>query len=381
MAEEAEVAEVKPCSNPGCDQAGTKSCSACFTADYCGVSCQTADWIHHKEECPGHLRKVGTAHVEKAKGFIRDKNWAHALRHAEIAATKLKQLKDRRLETVKIIDLALLYQFEALQQLNRQKEALLCIKEDYSLWAMNFLRHTGTINAAVCLIQSCIHNKEWEDAEHYARNTYFLIAEMTDSFIPADQRSHYVAKGSYWLAISIHALAESGGIAPEARKKAGEEAIELARKALELHTQQNGFCSRDVAGAMIVLADMLDCFNDNDDDEVPLAYKQAIDIYRRVEGNLSVNVAMSEYNMGKMYYKRSTRSRDALTELDNLEVSLTHFREAARIYGAIHHVNRANEALQGVAHVEMELNMWYIKNTRVREKKGGKGKKEKKKGK
>ena len=138
----AEVAtEVIPCSNPGCDQPGTNHCSACKTTVYCCVICQTADWVHHKEECQGHLLKVGKAKLVKALGFHDGQNWAQTLHHAELAATKLKQLKDRRLETVEAINDALTYQFNALQRLNRQKEAMECIKECYTLWAMNYLRN------------------------------------------------------------------------------------------------------------------------------------------------------------------------------------------------------------------------------------------------
>ena len=103
----AEVAEVKPCSSPGCVHPGTSACSACKTSFYCGPICQTADWTHHKEECDGHLRKVGKINLEKATQFNREQNWSQALRYGEIAATKLKQLKDRRLETVQAIDKAL----------------------------------------------------------------------------------------------------------------------------------------------------------------------------------------------------------------------------------------------------------------------------------
>ena len=106
-------ATVMTCSNPGCDQPGTKSCSACESATYCGVNCQTADWPHHREECPGHLRKVGKATLEKALGFVRQQNWVQALRYGELAASKLKQLKDRRLETVQTISAALTCQFDA----------------------------------------------------------------------------------------------------------------------------------------------------------------------------------------------------------------------------------------------------------------------------
>ena len=148
------VAEVKPCANPGCDQPGTKSCSACKTTVYCCVICQTADWNHHKEECSGNLLKVGMAHLAKAKGFHQQQNWVQTLRYGELAATKLKQLKDRRLETVQLINDALISQYNALQFMVRDREALECIKECYTLWAMNHLRNPGSMNAALLLIQS-----------------------------------------------------------------------------------------------------------------------------------------------------------------------------------------------------------------------------------
>ena len=105
--EEVAVIEPKTCSNPGCNQPGTSACSACKTTNYCGPICQTANWAHHKEECDGHLRKVGKANLTKAQGFQEQRNWVQVLRFAELVITKLKLLKDRRLETVQIIDKAL----------------------------------------------------------------------------------------------------------------------------------------------------------------------------------------------------------------------------------------------------------------------------------
>ena len=171
MAEATEVQDT--CSNPGCDQPGTKSCSACGSATYCGVNCQTADWPHHREECQGHLRKVGKATLEKALGFVRQQNLA--------------------------------------------------------------------------LIQSCLHNKEFDDAEHYARHAYFMIAEMTDNFIPSDQYPQFLADVSYWLAQAILKYAIVGGIPPGEKQKVGEEAIVHARKALELYTQLGKNESREFA--------------------------------------------------------------------------------------------------------------------------------------
>ena len=354
----AEVAEVKPCSNPGCDQPGTKSCSACKTTFYCCVICQTADWTKHKEECDGHLRKVGKANLEKALGFDQQQNWLQSLRFAEIAATKLKQLKDRRLETVIVISDALACKYNALNFMGRNRDAKDCAEERYTLWAMNQMRNPGSINAAFALIQSCIHNGEFEDAEHYARHAMFMINDMADNFIPANLRSEFLAEGSYYLAQAIRGLAEAGGIPPEEKQKAGEEAIELARQALKLHTQLYGTEHADVTNDMTILADSLDHFNNVDDDEVLRLYEQAIAIYSRVQGSSSFNVAAGENNLGNAYNHRAKRARDA-NDLDrcmaNFELALPHLREAARIFRVINHMDRADKALRSVAQIEESI--------------------------
>ena len=155
---------METCSNPGCDQPGINKCSACKTTLYCGPICQTADWAHHKEECPGHLRKVGMANLEKAQGFYRECNWPQSLRYSDLAATKLKQIKDRPVED---ISGALSYKHNALNMMGRHKEALECAKEWYCLWLTNHT-HPGAIEAGFALIESCIHNKEFFDAVLYA---------------------------------------------------------------------------------------------------------------------------------------------------------------------------------------------------------------------
>ena len=349
------------CSNPGCDQPGTKQCSACKTTPYCGPICQTADWVHHKEECPGHLRKMGMAHLEKAKGFHREQNWVQLFLYAELALTKLKQLKDRRLETVEIIDLALRCKFNALQRICRHKEALECAKERYTLWAMNHMRNPRMFEAAFALIQSCLHNQAYEDAALYAHTAHEMIANDADGIIPSDQRESLLAEGSHWLSQATLTLAHAGGIPTEEKQKAGEEAIALARKALEIHTQLHGIESAEVAGDMCGLADALNYFNDVDDDEVLRLSEQAIAIIRQLEGSSSVNVAVGENNLGNAYHKRAVGAQ-AANDLDrciaNLDLALPHYREAARIYRAVNHVDAADRTLRIV--VEFEKNIRQI---------------------
>ena len=354
-----EVAEVKSCSNPGCDQPGTKSCSACKTTFYCCVICQTADWTNHKEECDGHLRKMGNANLAKAMGCYRDNNYVQTFRYAEIAATKLKQLKkDRRLETAELINDAMVCKFNALNFMARAKEAMACAEECYTLWAMNQMRNPGSLNAALTLIESCIHNKNYEDAERYARHAMFMINEMTDNFIPSDQQPKFLADVSYYLAVAIMQLAKAGGIPLEEKQKVGEEAITLARQALKIHFQVCGTESSAVACDMGALADALDYFSNVDDDEILRLHEQAITIYCRVEGSSSVNVAACENNMGNTYNNRARRAETA-NDLDgcmaNLELTLQHLREAARIYRATNRGDRIDETLRGIAVIEENL--------------------------
>ena len=202
----------------------------------------------------GHLRKVGKANIAKASGFHKN-NWLQTLRYAEVAATKLKQLKDRRLDTVQLIDKALSLKYDSTQHLGRHNEAMECAKECYTLWAMNHLRNPGSIKAALALIQCCLFNDEHEDAEHYARHAMLMINEMTDNFIPADQRSQFLADGSYYLATAIFRFAYSRGIPPEEKQRVGEEAIAYARQTLQIHTQLRGNDSVAVAADMTALAD------------------------------------------------------------------------------------------------------------------------------
>ena len=253
--------------------------------------------------------------------------------------------------------------------MGRYVEAHECIKECYSLWAMNHLRNPGSMKTALALIQSCLHNKEYDDAEHYARHAYFMIAEMTDNFIPSDQQPWFLAEASRLLALAISKLAQAGGIPPEGKQKAGvppegkqkagEEATTHAREALELHTQLYGAGSIEVAHTMGACADVLGYFNnsDVDTDEVIRLLAEAIVIFSRIEP-MSVNVASGEYNLASTYVSRTNRAysaNDFERCIANMELALPHFREAARIFRANNHVVMADKALQAISQAEENI--------------------------
>ena len=250
---------METCANPGCDQPGTNNCSGCQTTPYCGPTCQKDHWAIHKESCDGRLRKMGMDHLVKAEGFQREHNWSQLLRHSDLAATKLKQLKDR--PVVEISD-ALSMKCTALGFLGQYREQLECAKEWYCLWNTK-PTDLPAIDAAFALIQSCIQNNKYDDAVLYASTLLEIINHKHDNKIPEKERQSYIAKGAYLLATATLRLAMAGGIPPHEKQKAGQEAIAHARKALEIHTQLYGTEAIEVANVKCVLAELLGYFNDN----------------------------------------------------------------------------------------------------------------------
>ena len=297
---------------------------------------------------------MGMDHLAKAIGFGRENNWSQVLRYSDLAATKLKQLKDRPIEA---ISEALSVKCTALGFLDQHKEQLECAKEWYCLWNTK-PTDMGAIDAAFFLIQSCIANNEFTDAHLYASTLYEIINHKHDNKIPEDLRQRYIADGAYYLAIATLHLAQDGGIPAGKKQKAGQEAIAHARRALEIHSQLFGTDDRRVASDMVALADGVYHFNDDNLDEGPRLYEQAKAIYVRKEGSLSVDVAIVENNLGTVYYRRAENAHDA-NDLDrehaNLELALPRYREAARIFRAIGHVENADRAARSVVEVEEKL--------------------------
>ena len=213
----------------------------------------------------------------------------------------------------------------------------------------------GAIDAAFALIQSCMNNNKYADARLYASTLYEIIHHKHDNKIPDDKRQRYIGKGAYHLASATLRLAMSGGIPPEEIQKAGQEAIALARKALEIHTQLYGTEDDKVSNDMSILAEVLDFFNNADELEVLRLFEQSIAIDTRLYGTSSVNVAIGETKLAGAYYKRAKRAH-AANELDHmqavLELTLPHYREAVRIFRTINRMDRADDIAKKVIVVE-----------------------------
>ena len=366
------------CANPGCDQPGTEQCSACKTTPYCGLACQTADWNHHKEECPGHLLKVGKQNLAKANIFYRQEKFPQMFKHADLALTKLRQMKDCPVEE---IDGALAMKSEGHNKMGRYRDATECSKQRFCLNMVtlthpintsyitnipyrhahiqaNDFTHPHAILASFTLIDCCVFNNEYFDAELYARTTWETLTLCDISQIPEDKRQGMIARGAIALSRAILGLAKEGGFPPEKKQQVGQEAIMLARKALEMNTQCFGNDSFEIASDLHVLASVLDFFDDFTDDEIPRLIERSTAIYARVKGRLTLPVALGENNLGVTYQDRGLRAH-AAHDLDRfvyyLKLALSHYNEASRIYRAINEGERADDALLAADDVEEML--------------------------
>ena len=354
------MADESVCSNPGCEQPGTNRCSACKTSYYCGSVCQTADWPKHKETCPGHLRKVGLVNLDKAKGFNQARNWLPSLRFSELALAKLRPLNDRSLAIIEILDDALSYQFNALHFLDRKMEALECATERYNLWANSYIRNPRTIHASFPLIDSLMENGDFERAHLIAGTVHEMIMHPTNHDIPDNMHLYFMAQSSHLLADSTYRLAKVFGIPLLERKKAGEDAIALARKALEIHTELHGADSEKVANDMGLLANVLRYFGDVNDEAIHL-YEQMNVIFSQSSmhvGSSSVNVALNKMNLGNIYFERAVaaiNTNDVDLQLTNYELAYPQFLDAAQIFRTINNREMADNATQHITMVESSI--------------------------
>ena len=257
----------------------------------------------------------------------------------------------------KCIDGALNIKFASLNMMGRHRDALECAKELYCLYLTTHT-HPPAIKAGFVVIESCIQNKEYFDAVLYARTSWETITLSRDSHIPDNQREEFTAKGAYYLAKALLYFAISGGMPAEEKEVAGREAIVLARRALEIDTQLRGLESQELANDRCLLGQVLDHFNNLDDDDVPRLYEQAKETFSRVQGSLTPNVAAVNQNLATMYNNRAKRAmvaKDVEREVSNLDLSLAQLNEAARIYRAINQLDRANQIAQETVGVQGNL--------------------------
>ena len=163
-------------------------------------------------------------------------------------------------------------------------------------------------------IQSLIHSQKYADAEKCAYNLWEILNtnNHVDNELPSGERESYIARGAQYYAQAIFRLGDSGVIPPGEKEKAGEDAIMLARKAMELNTQLYGANDNKVAFSMQVLAQVLGCFVSPNVEEITRLYEQAIAIFSRTEGPSSITCWCKCLQFGHLVSSTSTHSSGCL---------------------------------------------------------------------
>ena len=226
------------------------------------------------------------------------------------------------------------------------------------MWASTYRRNPLTIAASFTLIEGLMNNREYAQAHLIAATVYEQTTHPMTNDIPEELQQPLLAMGLYFYVRATLSMAQAGGIPSEEKEKVGEEAIALARKAMQINTQLHGTESLYVADDMTALTSVLDHFNNVDDDEILRLNERALAIYRRLQGNMSLGVAQVEVNLGRAYYKRAGRAQ-AVYDLDrciaNGELALTHYGEAAQIYRIFNHVDSAEKNARSAARIEENI--------------------------
>ena len=297
------------------------------------------------------------AHLNKAKDLFRQRicDWPQILRYADLALKKLMPLGDRSLAGIEILDEVQAIKYSALNFMGRDKECLECATERYNQWAGNFMRNPRTVEASFPLIDSLIKNRELAQAKLIAGTVYEMVMHPMSHDIPENLQQPLLATAAIYLADTIYRLDGAGEIPFEEKKKAGEEAISLARKAVEVAIQQFGAESEQFLQNVDTLARLLDHFNDFDDDEALRLFEESKVIYVRKQGNTSLNVAAGEENLGRLYNNRARRAlaaRDVDRTTANLVLARTHFLEAARVFRINNHTEKANTAAKNASNCD-----------------------------
>ena len=142
----------------------------------------------------------------------------------------------------------------------------------------------------------------------------------------------------------------------------------MARRALENHSQLHGSESAQAAGDLGVLAEVLSCFNDVDDDEeIPRLYEQSIAMYARLQGSSCVNVGIHHSNFGGYYFKKATKALKEKNQKQcviNLELALPHLQEAARVHKSNKHMERADRNERMAIDTEKMLRLMTTQKTK-----------------
>jgi tetratricopeptide (TPR) repeat protein len=200
-------------------------------------------------------------------------------------------------------------------------DAVLCAEEAFNLVAVAYNPvHPKVQEAAGVLIECLIHAGDLFNAERFAQAT---LDSLKDPGNGLDQESEEVAKGYLCLGKVIHQ--QKGDLV---------KAEMLVRESLRIRSQLYCHDHYYVVHSVSLLAGILHSQGKLDYETKEL-YERSLTIYIKHYGPDGNNTAVANVKMVNFYQDLAERQQTARTKISHLRLSLSHPKEAMRIYTQI----------------------------------------------
>jgi hypothetical protein len=270
----------------------------------------------------GHLLMI-LSEVERriAFNYALKSQFDQAENHCQRGLSYAKLYEGEEEEKTELLCKALRVYINLRSSQGKYADGVIYAEEAYNLVAMAYNPvHPKVQEAAASLIECLIHTGDLFNAERFAQAT---LDSLKDPGNGLDQESEEVADGYYNLANVINQ-----------QKVDFVKAEMLVRESLRIITR---ICSLDdaIIGACVgLLASILESQGKLDNETKDL-YERSLVIDIKQSGPDGKNTAVGNHNIGLFYHKLAEQERSAETRIEHLHLSLSHFKEALRIYTKI----------------------------------------------
>jgi tetratricopeptide (TPR) repeat protein len=280
--------------------------------------------------------QIAFIHTERSRFDQAENHCQQALSHARLYEGKEE-------EKTNLLCKALRGYIHLRMSQEKYADAVIFAEEAYNLVAVAYNPvHPKVQKAAVSLIECLIHTDDLFNAERFAQAT---LDSLKDPGNGLNQESEEVAYGYFILAKVINQ--QEGDFV---------RAEMLVRESLRIRSQLYVHDNTLIGMSVGLLASILESQGKLGHETREL-YERSLAIYIKHNGPDGMNTAVANQNMGVFYPKLADQEQSAETRIEYLRLSLSHNKEAMRIYTKILGPDNPStiQALSNVSIISREL--------------------------
>jgi tetratricopeptide (TPR) repeat protein len=262
----------------------------------------------------GVERKIGLIHINRSQFNQAEIHCQQALFYARLYEGKEERKTDLLCEA-----LGVYVNLRGTQ--GKFADAVIYAEEAYNLVAVAYNPvHPKVQKAAGRLIESLIHKGDLFNAERFAQAT---LDSLKDPGNGLGQESEEVADGYYLLAKVINQ--QEGDFV---------RAEMLVRESLRINSQLFCHDNESIGASVDLLASILRSQGKLGHETKEL-HERSLATETKHHGADGLKTAVANTNIGVFYYKLTQQERSSKTIIEHLRLSLSHHKEAMRIYTKI----------------------------------------------